>query len=179
MLLYKFSISTLKLTFMIWKLLILIEGICKEQFYFNAHISDLFRAYQKRKVTCNLCKQTYALFISLKLNFCSLKQNQTTVFVGSFCLPSGVWVHTGQGPGCQGCAARFTLQYDGSTFRKDLSTKSRTWFFCVLKGLAFVFNTLKKKKSSFHFSKPYMFYLLIAQNVSTISFYIKPIFILA
>lgn len=41
-----------------------------------------------------------------------------------------------------------------------------------------VFNTLKKSSPSFCFNKPHTFYLLIAQNVSIILFYIKPIFIL-
>lgn len=123
-----------------------------------------------------------AWFFILKLNHCSL--NQTACFCGKLLLGKGAW--TG--------SRAVTLWQDLTYWCEDAPLCNNATIrggtdFRVLKGLVFMlrilkekkptlFNTLKKNKSpSFCFNKPYMFYLLIAQNVSTILFYIKPIFI--
>lgn len=138
--------------------------------------SMLVRRGKLHVTYANKCMHCLSLW---NLIFTHYSRTKLLIFVGGFCSRSGAWVRMGHGPQCQGCAAGLGLLFGSSAFCKGLLPKSHTWPFCVWKGLVFVFNTLKKKSLSFHLSKPYVFYLLIAQNVSTMLFYIKAIFILA
>lgn len=123
--------------------------------------------------------QMCALVLILKLKHCSL--NQSPRFCGQLLVYGEVRGHTAaskvhdtamqawptlQGPSNQ--VVHVLLYFEGTNFYIQYS-----------KGKKNIQYSKGKKNPPFCFNKPYMFYLLIAQNVHTILLYIKPIFILA